>query len=545
VVTASGVPSKTRQETTRADISDAVADRIRVQLSKQPESVSALTSLVLSDLKVLYASNYVALWVEPTGRPRGVAREAIAVLQSAADEGLDAAVYDGHFLESLAVTVASSPRADQVAAFDLALSASVLRYLRHVHRGRLDPQSVGLRLRPAPEIHDLPARLRRAIEHGRIAPAVAELRPHSSQYSALRERLAWYRSLASQGRLASSEWPGRLLRAGDRDTRVPALRSLLVAFGDLARDVPVPDDDTYDGAIVDGVKRFQIRHGLDPDGVVGSATQEALNVPFSDRIRQIELALERLRWLSDIPNDRTVVVNIPTFSLWAWNGDVFNGTPLLDTRVIVGEAVRTQTPVFSDTMEAVIFRPYWNIPLSILRREILPEIRRDPGYLRGQNLEIVRGAGDDAEYMPATDSNIALLARGELRLRQRPGPSNALGLVKFVFPNEDAVYLHGSPARRLFARPRRDFSHGCVRVEDPIALAEWVLQSEPGWDRERIVGATLDTQTVSRVVALSRPIQVLLFYTTAVVMDGSIHFASDIYGHDARLERALRQHFNQ
>jgi len=186
------------------------------------------------------------------------------------------------------------------------------------------------------------------------------------------------------------------------------------------------------------------------------------------------------------------------------------------------------------------FRPYWNIPLSIVKTEILPEIRRDPGYLRRQNLEIVRGAGEDAEHVPPDEPSLASLARGELRLRQRPGPSNALGLVKFVFPNEDAVYLHATPARKLFARSRRDFSHGCVRVEDPIALAEWVLQSEPAWDRERIVSATLDTHIVSRVVALSRPVQVLLFYTTAVVMaDGAIHFAADIYGHDRKLERAL------
>jgi murein L,D-transpeptidase YcbB/YkuD len=205
----------------------------------------------------------------------------------------------------------------------------------------------------------------------------------------------------------------------------------------------------------------------------------------------------------------------------------------------VGRALRTQTPVFVEEMRHVVFRPYWNVPPSILRNEILPVLARDAGYLKRQNMEIVSGAGDDADVLAVTPENIARLRQGTARLRQRPGPDNALGLVKFVFPNDENVYMHGTPAQQLFARSRRDFSHGCVRLEDPVALAQWVLSDQPEWTRERILAAMAGP--APRQVNLSRPLRVILFYTTAAVMpdDGTVRFAEDIYGHDAKLARAL------
>jgi murein L,D-transpeptidase YcbB/YkuD len=216
-----------------------------------------------------------------------------------------------------------------------------------------------------------------------------------------------------------------------------------------------------------------------------------------------------------------------------------NDAPTLAMDVIVGRALSTQTPVFDEEMREVIFRPYWNVPGSILRNEILPLLERDPDYLRRQNMEIVRGPGDNAQQVETAADNLGLLRQGRLRIRQRPGPHNALGLVKFVFPNQENVYMHGTPAQALFGRSRRDFSHGCVRVENPVALAEWALKENPEWTRDRIVSAMAGTQ--SEHVSLRRPIQVILFYTTAVVMpeDGTIHFVDDIYRHDARLDRAL------
>ena len=287
------------------------------------------------------------------------------------------------------------------------------------------------------------------------------------------------------------------------------------------------------------MKRFQIRHGLEPDGVRGKGTQAALRVPLAWRVRQIELALERLRWLPDLGDRRLIALNIPMFRFWAWDSTPPNDAPSLTMNVIVGRALSTETPVFDEEMREVIFRPYWNVPRSILRHEILPLLERDPDYLGRQNMEIVRGDGDDARPVGATAENLALLRQGALRVRQRPGPHNALGLVKFVFPNEENVYMHGTPVQSLFSRSRRDFSHGCVRVEDPVALAEWVLRERPEWTRQRILSAMAGERPVS--VSLPRPIQVILNYTTAVVMpeDGTIHFADDIYRHDTRLDRAL------
>ncbi len=208
-------------------------------------------------------------------------------------------------------------------------------------------------------------------------------------------------------------------------------------------------------------------------------------------------------------------------------------------KVIVGRAVGTRTPVFVEQMREVIFRPYWNVPRSILRHEILPVLARDPNYLRRQNMEVVQGEGDDARVVGVTADAIDGLRRGVLRLRQRPGPQNSLGLIKFPFPNEENVCMHGTPAVALFASSRRDYSHGCIRVEDPVRLAEWVLQDRPEWDRDRMLAATAGPSSIQ--VKLARPIQVLLFYTTAAVMpgDGSVHFAEDIYGYDVRLDRAL------
>ena len=261
------------------------------------------------------------------------------------------------------------------------------------------------------------------------------------------------------------------------------------------------------------MKRFQARHGLENDGVLGQRTHTALRTPLAWRIRQIELALERLRWLPHPGGERVVAISIPMFRLWAWEAMPPTRPPTLSMGVIVGRALRTQTPVFVEQMRDVIFRPYWNVPPSIARHEILPILERDPDYLRRQGMEIVSGPGDDAQAVAATPENLARLRQGALRLRQRPGPRNALGLVKFMFPNQDNVYMHGTPAPELFSRSRRDFSHGCVRVEDPIALAEWVLEDRPEWTRDRIVAAMEGSHSLQ--VTLLRPIQVILFYTTA------------------------------
>ncbi len=503
----------------------------------------APTGAERGELTALYqAGGDSPLWIDATGRPGRQAHESLLLLNDAQSEGLDPADYRPDKLEGLMATVTSvsRPLSGDLANFDVALSRAMLRYFRHLHLGRIDPRTIGLRLKVPAEGHDFAVLLRSALANDRIAETVAELRPPLVQYDALRTTLARYRSLAAEVSVESPPSAVRAVRPGDAYDGLGGLYRRLVALGDLAGDVPPPaSSEPYDGTLVEGVKRFQIRHGLEPDGILGKGTQAALGVPLAWRLRQVELALERLRWLPDLGDRRLLTINIPMFRLWMWDSVPPDDAPTSAMDVIVGRALSTQTPVFDEEMREVIFRPYWNVPRSILRNEILPLLKRDPDYLSRQNMEIVRGAGDNAQPVETTAENLLLLRQGVLRLRQRPGPMNALGLVKFVFPNEENVYMHGTPAQALFSRSRRDFSHGCVRVEDPVALAEWALKERPEWTRDRILSAMAGAQSFH--VSLPRPIQVILFYTTAVVMpeDGKIHFADDIYRHDARLDRAL------
>jgi murein L,D-transpeptidase YcbB/YkuD len=514
----------------------AIAAAIRTRLA-----TAADRRLRSSDLHRLYDPALPApLWVDQIGRPSHAAREGLTLLGGAAAEGLDPADYDAAGLDRLAATL-DAPRpidADTVAAFDVALSTAMLRYFRHLHLGRVDPQTIGFRVRMPDDSHDFATLLRSAVAEDRVAGAGADLAPALVQYRALRAALARYRSIAAAG-IGEPVAVTAAVRPGEPYAGLDALTQQLHALGDLRGDVAPLSEGVYEGAVVSAVSQFQTRHGLESDGILGRATQAALRVPVAWRVRQIELALERLRWLPDLGRQRFIVLNIPMFTFWAWDAIPPTGAPSFGMRAIVGRALNTQTPVFVDEMRHVIFRPFWNVPRSILRHEILPLLARDPGYLRRHDMEMVRGQGDDARAEADTAGNHALLRDGTLRLRQRPGPRNSLGLVKFVFPNDANVYMHGTPVQELFGRSRRDFSHGCVRVEDPAALAAWVLKHEPGWNSERILAAM--SAPTSQRVDLDDPIQVILFYVTAVVMphDGTVHFAEDIYRHDLRLDRAL------
>ena len=267
------------------------------------------------------------------------------------------------------------------------------------------------------------------------------------------------------------------------------------------------------------------------DGRLGAKTLAALNVPLASRLAQIRFAMERWRWVPSGFPEPPIVVNIPEFQLRAVGDD---GRLALQMPVVVGRAFRTRTPVFAEQLRSVVFRPSWIVPLSIVRDEVLPQALQDAGYLARQGFEIM-GAEDQA----LTADTVAALRRGQLVLRQKPGPKNALGRVKFLFPNGHAVYLHDTPSRGAFARARRDLSHGCVRVQDPEALANWVLRKQPEWTAERIRDA-LNGDAEDRVVTLPTPIPVYLVYVTAVAPgDGTVHYFDDIYGHDALLQAAL------
>lgn len=358
----------------------------------------------------------------------------------------------------------------------------------------------------------------------------------------LTEALDRYRALAAGPDLRPPP-SRRIVRSGDVFAAADTLRRYLIMLGDvtdtLVSGVGAEADTIYDDDLVQGVIAFQVRHGLEPDGIIGPATMAAMRVPLSQRVHQLEVALERWRQLPDTVPERVVVVNVPAFRLYAFERDAGTGRPVLRMNVIVGRAQgRHATPLFSGVMRELVFQPYWDVPPSIARAELLPAIRRDPGYLAREHLEIVRGGDHDAAIYRPTAANLSRVAAGDLRLRQRPGPWNSLGAVKFVFPNRYNVYLHGTPAQGLFARARRDFSHGCIRIENPAALAEWVLDGQEGWDGSAIAAA-MTTGMKSRRVPLARPVPVYMLYATAVVGDdGLVRFYPDIYGHDgARSEQ--------
>ncbi len=471
------------------------------------------------------------------GRPsRG--RAALALIAGAKEDGLEPADYGVEALERLASIVSQDmpARRDTVARLDVGLSAALIHYLQELRQGRVDSRTLGFRLGAAPPL-DLGARLADATTVDRLRALAREMWPPFSQYRLLRAALGHYRQLATRtltpidsGRSATVE-PGAVFPQRE------ALARWLSATGDLASDAPMSGE-IYDKVLVDGVKRFQTRHGLATDGIIGPRTRLALRITPAERVRQIELAMERLRALPDLTGQRTVAVNIPTFQAWAWDAPMVDPTPRLAMKVIVGQATRTATPAFIAEMRQVIFRPSWDVPPSIARHELIPLIKNNRGYLDAAHFDVVARDGR-VIAPPLDDTLLAKLQAGEYRLRQRPGPDNALGLIKFVFANDAGIYMHGTPAPGLFAAARRDFSHGCIRLEDPVGLAAWALEGMPGWSRARVVEAMEGTGTVTRT--LETPVRLVIFYSTAIVdpADGLVHFAEDIYGHDAGLARAL------
>ena len=348
-----------------------------------------------------------------------------------------------------------------------------------------------------------------------------------------------YRVLAAQDDGAVLPFAEKPVEPDDYYAGVPRLVRLLTRIGDLPEGSVPADSELYQGALVEGVKRFQSRHGLRPDGRIGITTLEQLNTPLSVRVHQLDLALERWRRRPYDPSRPAIVLNLPEFRLRAFGGAGAAGDdPELDMKVVVGEAPDHKTPILSSQLEIVIFRPYWTVPSTIQRKELLPEILRDPSWVSANNFELVTPLGEVVTDRPVSEQMLSELGTGELLLRQKPGPKNTLGLVKFVFPNEYGVYMHDTSARWLFDPERRDFSHGCIRLERPEDLAEWVLREQAGWSRDRIDEVTQGTESIA--VKVKRPIQVVTMYSTATVMkNGEVHFFRDIYGEDEALEKEL------
>jgi len=493
------------------------------------------------DVKSFYeSSNYSLAWLHD-GRPTSQALAVIKALEEADQAGLGAEDYDGpRWKDRIARLRDENQHAseDEPVRFDLALTVSLMRYVSDVQFGRVKPRSVHLGSDDMHRQYDLPRFLRdQILSSNDVATVLSKLEPPFEGYRHTREALHTYMQLADRDDGEKLPPVKKPVEPGDAYPGVPRLVRLLELVGDLPPNAAVaPDSMLYQGPIVDAVKRFQQRHGLEAKGRIDKDTLEQLNTPLSSRVRQLQLSLERWRWLPHAFSRPPVVVNIPEFRLRTFgNGEAVD----LTMKVVVGHAYRTQTPVFEQDMAYVVFRPYWNVPLAIQRGETVPKIQKDPDYVRKNNFEVVDRRGSVVSTGDVSDEQLAQLRSGVLSVRQRPGPTNSLGLVKFVFPNEHNVYLHGTPAVELFSRTRRDFSHGCIRVEDPVALAEWVLRENGGWTKERILAA-MNSGPDSQQVNLVQKIPVLILYGTAVVLpNGEVDFFQDIYGHDAALEKAL------
>jgi L,D-transpeptidase YcbB len=479
-------------------------------------------------------------------RPGPQAGEAVALLTAAASHGLDPEDYAATALRE-AVDAASrgtdsSPEA--AARLDTALTAAVERYLSDLHGGRVDPKTVHQRfIESTREPFDAAAQLRAALAAGRLTQAADAAAPRIPLYERLRGALARYRELGDHPawQLALAPLPpgpkgGRpRLEPGQPYASLGLLAQRLQALGDLGADATLPP--RYEGPLVDAVRSFQQRHGLGADGVIGAATKAQLDVAPPARLRQIELTMERLRWTPLMAGPRMLVINLPEFVLRAYEVSGEQVTVRQEMKVIVGKALATQTPVFDEDMRFIEFSPYWNVPPSIARGELVPRLRRDPGHFVREGYEFV-GPGGQVDTTLSAARLDAVLAGG-WRIRQRPGARNALGDIKFIFPNNDNIYLHHTPSVGLFERERRDFSHGCIRVEQPVALALFVLEPMPAWTEERIREAMSKGQ--SSTLRLAEPLRVLITYGTVFVKDDRVHFFDDIYRYDRLLDAALRQ----
>lgn len=473
------------------------------------------------------------LWLRPDGRPTKAARSLVEALAQAESHGLDPVLYD---TAALAAALDAPPSGDAALELDARLTSAFLLHAEHLAHGRAPASS---RWRAPRRQVDLAAALARAVDSGSAADAFSEVTPRAASYLRLAEALADYRQLADDGGWGQVP-DGPVLKEGEpvEPDRYEALVARLAITGDLseetARELGVdppgmrqrrgilswlrrrppaePSADAprlYDERLAEGVRHFQRRHGLEVDGVVGPATRAALDTPVEERIAQLALNLERWRWLADDLGPRNIVVDLGGQELVASE----NGRTVLRMNVVVGTP-RTPTPTMADEIAYLVVNPSWYVPASIVRGEIDPKLARDPGYLRRNGYE--------------------RLPNG--LLRQRPGPGNALGRFKFIFPNERAIYLHDTPSRHLFDRPTRAFSHGCVRVADPRGLADWLLAGQPELaDVDRLLA-----RGVEQRIDLAQTVPVYLLYWTASVGDGGeVRFHRDVYERDAKLRGEL------
>jgi murein L,D-transpeptidase YcbB/YkuD len=512
-----------------ATLIQGMVERLRATGELQIEGARIASSKVLPE--IYEHRSFQRLWTKADAVRQ--LREAIA--ESGAD-GLDPRDYHHAEIEALAGRFdGGGADAALLADLDVLLTDALIRLGYHVLFGKVDPEDLDPNWNLAREIDDRdPGTVVGAIiEAGNIREEIERRRPQQPVYGRLKAALARYRELRKAG-----GWKpvpaGPTLRLGMDDDRIAALRRRLAVTGDLAAGSAVTN--RFDEDLLAAVKLFQSRHYFAADGVIGSATIAALNVPVEDRIDQIRVNLERARWLlHDLPR-RFILVDIAGFQLALFR----DGAPVWTTRVQVGKPFR-KTPVFRSDIKYLVFNPTWTVPPGILTKDILPAVKRDAGYLSRKKLRVVDRHGKAID--PATVAWSRYPGSPfPYQLVQGPGPDNALGRVKFIFPNPHLVFLHDTPSRSLFDQPERAFSSGCIRVEKPLELAALLLQDSKDWNEARIDQVIESGETST--VFLPEPVPVLLLYwTTAVDDQGQVRFKKDLYDRDARVLKALNGEF--
>ena len=473
-------------------------------------------------------AGFELLWTRP-----GAAAGLFAAVRGAEAHGLDPNDYHRPEIERL--LAAGRLDAAQRVELDLLLSDALVRLAYHLIFGKVDLERLDPDWNGARDIDDLDPVdvLRRTIEAEDVAQAIAAFAPSHPVYARFQAALVRYRGFAAQGGFPPVP-DGPKLAPGDQGTRVAVLRRRLAAEGDLPEAAAAGA--SFDAELEQAVKRAQARFGLEADGVVGRATLAALNVPAAARVDQIRLNLERARWVLHAVRGRLVLVDVAGFHLHLFDDDV-----TFTTRVVVGRPYR-KTPTFRSAIRYLVLNPTWTVPPSILRKDILPAVRKNRGYLAAKKLRVIDARG--LEVDPRTlDWAAAAAGRFPYQLRQDPGPDNSLGRIKFMFPNSHAVYLHDTPARELFGKTERAFSSGCIRVEDPLRLAVLLLDDPVTWSREALEQAIATGAT--RTVTLRAPVPVILMYWTLDVdPDGTVFFKRDLYARDPAVLVALDGDFS-
>ena len=473
------------------------------------------------------------------GKPTKQATAFMQAFNDAAAKGLNPEDYDASRWPARIQKLAGKNE-DDFAQFDVAMTIAVMRYVSDLHIGRVNPTHFDFDINVDSKKYDLAEFVSdNAVDAEDVPKLIQSVEPNSEQYRKTEAALATYLTLEKQqdqakaGPLKDVEKP---IAVGQTYSEATALLTRLKLEGDAPGEEVATA--TYDQALSDAVKSYQHRHGITEDGKLTPQTVKSLNVPLSARVVQLQDSLERWRWLPDQYLNARIIVNLPEFVLHAYDT---NHQPEFTMKVVVGKVVgEHQTPVFAHMMRYLVFRPYWSVPPDIARKELVPHMESNKGYLAAKNFEVTNTKGEIL-----TDYTVSQVARGGVMVREKPGPKNSLGLVKFMFPNQYDVYLHSTPATELFNRTRRDFSHGCVRVQEPAKLAAWVLSDQQDgkgqevWDIDKVTAA-MQSGADNHQVNLKTPVPIVIFYVTGFVEDdGHTHFFDDIYGYDAQLQAVL------